>query len=262
MYLREEKCLNFIFLLFVLVSRKEKGELGTKSWVSFPGTVLSWQRLFSWFLLSFLTHLDGKFFSSANEWTLVRVGKNILSHLKEGVKVNLSHLLLTVWKVTHGIATGESLSKRTNHSIFPSGVTHFLCPGIKPRKKMFLSLILIFSPGRSKRCWNTRQLNQWEGKCWCYWSDLPWEICCNTNAASSSACEVVDSAEISGTSPYWLFLLRLLKPKSQHPGPPGNRNQALADFATWNNNCLRGIFAPIVPCNLCTLVFPLFHRQM
>lgn len=74
--------------------------------------------------LFLFTHLDGNLLSSANEWTRVRVGKNILSHLKETVKVNLSHLLFTVWKVTHGIATGESLCKRTNHSIFPFGVTH------------------------------------------------------------------------------------------------------------------------------------------
>lgn len=128
-------------------------------------------------------HLDGKLFSSANEWTQVRVGKNILSHLKETVKVNRSHLLFTVWKVTHGIAMGESLSKRTNHSIFPFGVTHFFCLERKPRKKMFLSLILISRPGNRERCWNTRQLNQWERKCWCYQSDLPWGICCNMNAA-------------------------------------------------------------------------------
>lgn len=43
-------------------------------------------------LLFLFTHLDGKLFSSANEWTQVQVGKNILSHLKETVKINLSHL--------------------------------------------------------------------------------------------------------------------------------------------------------------------------
>lgn len=129
------------------------------------------------------THLDGKLFSSANEWTQIQVGKNTLSHLKETVKISLSHLLFIVWKVTHGIDTGESLSKRTNHSSFPCVVTHFFCPETKPRKKMLLSLVLISSPANRERCWNTRQLNQWERKCWCYQSDLPWEICCNMNAA-------------------------------------------------------------------------------
>lgn len=163
------------------MSKKGRGELGKKSSVIFPGTALSWRRLFSPLFL--FTQLDGRLFSSANERTQIQVGKSILSHLKETVKISLSHLLFIVWKVTHGIGAGESLSKRTNHSSFLCVVTHFFSPETKPRKKMLLSFVFIPSPGNRERCWNTRQLNQCERKCWCYQSDLPWDICRNMNAA-------------------------------------------------------------------------------
>lgn len=183
MYLREEKMFEFHIPAFCLGVREGEGWSGDKILCELPRHSAVMAKIILLVPLILFTHLDGKLFSSANEWTRVRVDKNILSHLKETVKVNLSHLLFTVWKVAHGIATGESLSKRTNHSIFPSGVTHFLCPEIKLRKKMFLSFILISSSGNSKRCRNTRQLNQWGRKRWCYGSDLPREICCNRNAA-------------------------------------------------------------------------------
>lgn len=74
MYLREEKCLNFVLLLLVLVSKKGKGELGKKIFYDFPRhssvtaeTVLSIPLLLS-------TRVDSELISSANEQSQIQVG--------------------------------------------------------------------------------------------------------------------------------------------------------------------------------------------
>lgn len=88
--------MSFVFLLLVLVSKEEKGELEKKilcDLLRHSSGVLKFILSISLFLS---THLDGKLFSSANEQTLIQVGKNMLSHLKETVKMSLSYLLFVV----------------------------------------------------------------------------------------------------------------------------------------------------------------------
>lgn len=108
-------------------------------------------------------HFNGKLFNSANQWGLIWVGKTIPSYLEETVEVSLSHLLFTVLKVTHGIGTRNSLSKRTSHSTFPYVVIHVFFQKTKPREKVLFSFVLIPSSANRENCWSTSQLNQWEG---------------------------------------------------------------------------------------------------
>lgn len=128
------KMFEFHIPAFCLGVKEGEGWAGDKILCKLPrhGAVMA--KIILLIPLILFTCLDGKFFSSANEWTQVRVGKNILSHLKETVKVNLSHLLFIVWKVTHGIATGESLQKdKSQH--FPFWGYPLSLPWNKARKK-------------------------------------------------------------------------------------------------------------------------------
>lgn len=141
MYLRGN-AFEFCIPAFSCCVKQKEGWIGGKtSCVTFPGVVASWQRLSYLFLFSFFIHVDDKLLSCANEGTQSWDCKNIMSHLKETVNISLSHLLFAVWKVTHGIDTGESLSKRTNHSSVPHVIIHFFCPETKPGRKMLLCLV-------------------------------------------------------------------------------------------------------------------------
>jgi len=96
MYLREEKCLNFVFLLLVSVSKKAKGELGKKILCDLPRHSSVMAEIILSIPLFLSAHLHDKLFSSADEQTQIQVGNNILSHLKETVKISLSHLVFVV----------------------------------------------------------------------------------------------------------------------------------------------------------------------
>lgn len=102
----------------------------------------------------------------------------------------------SLWKVTGGIGTRNSLSKRTSHSTFPYVVIHVFSPEPKPRERMF-SFVLIPISGNRENCWSTSQLNQWEGN-----ASTIKVICCGRFPATwmllgAQFRKFVDSAEIS-----------------------------------------------------------------